>query len=172
MYGGAVDLHQKQENKYPIRRTMLTIFGVVATGAILTAAIPSPVRDFLIGTYERINNPNILDDRYFEALKVGDNIFIGYQGRVFEIVSRFPKQSRGMQFLVKQENLSYDRAKLEVIGKLAEQLYKNPRLKTLIPKQIERIHFDHRKKVGFLDLITDYPIPKQIPAKSLDELVK
>ncbi len=161
--------HHQRKDEYPTRRTFLVVLG--GTGLALSA-IPNPVRDFLIDAYKGITNPKP-EDKYFEALKLGDKTFIGYQGRVFEIVPKFPKKALGIQFLVKEENPSYDRAEEEVIGKLAEQLYENPTLTGLITNKKEKIPYGSQKKISFLDPHDKYPIPRQLrDIKSLDELVK
>lgn len=148
------------------RRAVMQLLGL--------AVLAKAAKEIIPEGYLRDKLKNALadaDNRYFRAVKIRDNVYVEFQGKVFEIEKVKPVESRGIQYLVSITNPSYNRGELKTIGELSEQLYNNPMLENLKNGEVVGIPYNPKKIMGFLQPYTYYPIPKEIGDGSLEVLV-
>ena len=139
--------------------------GVVGSTVFITE---NPISAYV---YEKIDN-FIAKYKYFDLLKQGERILVGYKNRIFVMGYDLPYPERGEQKLVQDANPNYSDAEVAVYGELVGQLYNNPVLKSLEEGKIARVPFDITKEMGFLDPYTKYPNLTEVGRGSLEDLLK
>lgn len=111
-----------------------------------------------------------------ELVKSNDGLFMEYQDRVFAVEYKSPPNGRGIEYLVRISNPSFDDSEVIEARNLSFQLMDNPVLKNLQNKQIQTIDYDPARVTRYLNKDVypgkSYPIPRKLEARSLNDILQ
>ena len=136
------------------------------------AATATPGCRELTDVFKTRDNSQFELDSPVKVTRIGDNLFVEYKGRVFKVNYEKPEAGRGINHLVSKLNPTYDDAQIMEIGNLTATLIQLKSELGTLKNNRDSYEFEHAYvRIPVLSQNATYPIPKQIEAKSLNDLL-
>lgn len=106
-----------------------------------------------------------------KATKADGNIFVEYNGNVFKVEYERPEEGRGVDQLVHKLNPNYNNAQIANGGELASKLIAaKDKLNKLQEGEVIELNAEYLRPPA-LSFTSSYPIPKQVTARNLNEVL-